>query len=257
MQNNTFSTLFVGQNLVKLQEVNSTNSYLKQLLSNSKPLTEGTVIMAENQYAGRGQHHNQWISEPGKNLICSIYLSPSFLAVENQFYLNMAISLGINDSVCKLLGEKTSIKWPNDIYYDDKKIGGILIENTLQGKYLKESIIGIGINVNQLDFKGLINASSVSKILQKNYSVSHLLTDICSHIEARYLQLRAKQFKILHKAYLTNLYRYNQTAIYGKPNGSNFKGMITNVEPGGKLILTINDKNEAFDLKEIIFAVNI
>ncbi len=256
MQNNTFSTLFVGQNLVKLQEVNSTNSYLKQLLSKSKPLAEGTVIMAENQYAGRGQQNNNWYTEPGKNLTFSIYLKPSFLAAENQFMLNMAISLGINDTITKLLGKKTAIKWPNDVFYDNKKLGGVLIENTLSGKNLKDTIIGIGLNVNQTNFGPLVNATSVSKILQKDYDVNHLLTDICSNIEGRYLQLRANKFKILHNAYLSSLYLYRKNARFALANGQKIMGIITGIEASGKITLEIENKVQSFNFKELVFLNN-
>jgi len=99
LQNNTFSALFVGQNLLTLKEVDSTNNFLKNLLSNSKPLPEGTVIMAESQFAGRGQQENKWHSEPGKNLTFSILFKPSFLGVLNQFDLTRAISLGVFDAL--------------------------------------------------------------------------------------------------------------------------------------------------------------
>src|ERR1700744_4814140 len=95
LQNNTFSGLFVGQNLVALTEVDSTNNFLKEALANSTPLIEGTVIMAESQYAGRGQQQNKWNSEPGKNLTFSLLLKPTFLPVNQQFNLTIAISVGI------------------------------------------------------------------------------------------------------------------------------------------------------------------
>src|ERR1700744_426361 len=109
LQNNTFSGLFVGQNLVTLTEVDSTNNFLKQSLANSTPLTEGTVIMAESQYAGRGQQHNRWHSEPGKNLTFSILLKPTFLPLSQQFNLNVAISVGIIKALQKVLGPQTKV----------------------------------------------------------------------------------------------------------------------------------------------------
>ncbi|HEY5325424.1 MAG TPA: biotin--[acetyl-CoA-carboxylase] ligase, partial [Mucilaginibacter sp.] len=116
MQNNIFSGLFVGQNFITLNEVDSTNNFLKELLSNSKPLMEGTVIMAVNQFAGRGQQQNGWYATPGKNLTFSIFLKPHFLQVINQFDLIRVISLGVFDAISPLLGDKLKIKWPNDIY---------------------------------------------------------------------------------------------------------------------------------------------
>jgi BirA family biotin operon repressor/biotin-[acetyl-CoA-carboxylase] ligase len=122
LQNNIFSGLFVGQNFLVLKEVDSTNNFLKELLSNSKPLMEGTVIMAENQYAGRGQHQNGWHAEPGKNLTFSLLLKPHFLPVIEQFDLIRAVSLGVFDALQPILGDKLKIKWPNDIYYADFKL---------------------------------------------------------------------------------------------------------------------------------------
>ena len=123
MQNNIFSGLFVGQNFVSIKEVDSTNTFLKNLVSNSKPVIEGTVIMAESQYAGRGQQNNGWHAEAGKNLTFSILLKPSFLPLADQFDLTRAISLGVFDALLPLLGDKLKIKWPNDIYYANNKLG--------------------------------------------------------------------------------------------------------------------------------------
>ena len=153
MQNNTFSTLFVGQNLIKLSSVDSTNNFLKSLVSNSEPLPEGTVIMADDQYAGRGQQNNIWKAEPGKNLTFSVLLKPTFLPLSQQFLLNMVVSTAINNALSHFLSDGLSVKWPNDIYFRDQKIGGVLIENTIVGNDIKTAIIGIGINVNQQHFE--------------------------------------------------------------------------------------------------------
>ena len=112
MQNNTFSALFIGQNLVKLSSVAATNNYLKDLVSNSGPLAEGSVIMADHQFAGKGQLQNVWESEAGKNLTISILLKPTFLGIEQQFELNKAVSLALLDVLKPLLGSKVLIKWP-------------------------------------------------------------------------------------------------------------------------------------------------
>jgi len=152
LQNNIFSGLFVGQNFVTLKEVDSTNNFLKDLVSNSKPLMEGTVIMAENQFAGRGQQQNGWFTEAGKNLTFSLLLKPHFLDIADQFDMVRVISLGVFDALEPLVGKKLKIKWPNDIYYGDHKLGGILIENLIQAGQIRNSIIGIGINVNQERF---------------------------------------------------------------------------------------------------------
>jgi BirA family biotin operon repressor/biotin-[acetyl-CoA-carboxylase] ligase len=254
LQNNIFSGLFVGQNLVTIKEVDSTNNHLKTLLSNSKPLPEGTVIMAESQYAGRGQQQNKWHSEPGKNLTFSILLTPSFLPVLQQFDLTRAISLGVIEALKPLLGDKLKIKWPNDIYYDDNKLGGILIETHLQGDRIKDAIIGIGLNVNQQHFDaGAGNAISVKQILQKDYDLRALLLEICGHIEGYYLKLKAGKFLFVRNAYLNRLYWLNETRDF-RSNGETFKGTITGVKDEGLLMVeNTNFGSREFSLKQIEF----
>lgn len=253
LQNNIFLTLFVGQNLVKLQEVDSTNSYLKNLLSNSKPLIEGTVIMAENQTAGRGQSNNKWWSENGKNLTLSIYLKPSFLSVNQQFELNKAVSLGVADCLIPILGNQCRLKWPNDIYFHDKKIGGILIENSTKGYQIKDSVIGIGLNVNQKDFGELENrASSLSKILHQDYDLENLLMQLCQSIESRYLQLKAKKNDLLDHNYEKILFRLNEKHFF-EINQNLIQGIIRGVSPLGRLCLELDNKILELDLKEVKF----
>jgi len=254
LQNNIFSGLFVGQNLVTIKEVDSTNNHLKTLLSNSKPLPEGTVIMAESQYAGRGQQQNKWHSEPGKNLTFSILLMPSFLPVLQQFDLTRAVSLGVIDALEPLLGDKLKIKWPNDIYYDDNKLGGILIETHLQGDRIKDAIIGIGLNINQQQFDaGAGNAISVKQILQKDYDLRALLLEICGHIEGYYLKLKAGKFLFVRNAYLNRLYWLNQARDF-RSNGEVFNGTIIGVKDEGLLIVeNTNWGKREFSLKQIEF----
>ncbi len=256
MQNNTFLTLFVGQTIVKLSSVDSTNTYVKKLLSNSKPLLDGTVIMADHQFAGRGQSNNVWESKPGENLTFSIYLNPTFLAVNHQFELNKAICLGIIDYLISLIGDDCKIKWPNDIYYQDKKIGGILIENVTKGYQLKDSIVGIGLNINQKEFGELnYRASSLSKILHQDYDLDKLLAQICQSIEKRYLQLKAKKFEVLNTDYTTKLFRLNELHLF-KIDEQDMEGIIIGVDKNGRLQLEINNSIREFDLKEITFIFN-
>jgi BirA family biotin operon repressor/biotin-[acetyl-CoA-carboxylase] ligase len=255
LQNNTFSTLFVGQNLIKLLAVDSTNSFLKRMLSNSEPLPEGTVIMAENQYSGRGQVESTWHAEPGKNLTFSILLKPSFLPVHQQFILNMAISTAIQRALGKIIGAGLTIKWPNDIYYYDQKIGGILIENILSGSSIKACIVGIGINVNQEVFEEHLNgrAGSIYQILHKNVNLIWLLAEICSHIEASYLKLKGGNHWNLREDYLKFLYRFNVKANY-RQNGEIFEGRIVGVSDQGYLSVETESGIKMYNFKEIEFS---
>ena len=254
MQNNIISGLFVGQNLIILKEVDSTNNFLKNTLSNSKPLPEGTVIMAESQYAGRGQQQNRWHSDAGKNLTFSLLLKPSFLAISDQFDLTRAISLGVCDALYPLLGEGLKIKWPNDIYYNDMKLGGMLIENAIQGSQIKHSIIGIGLNINQDSFpESVPNAASIKQILQRDYDLRQILSDICSHIEAWYLKLKAGQVDVVRKEYLSRLYWLGQNKRFRCATGD-FEGVVKDVLNNGLLVVKNSFGTElTFNFKEIEF----
>jgi BirA family biotin operon repressor/biotin-[acetyl-CoA-carboxylase] ligase len=257
LQNNTFSTLFIGQNLIKLKEVDSTNNFLKNLASKSEPLADGTVIMAEDQYAGRGQRQNVWHSEPGKNLITSIYLKPSFLNANKQFYLNMAVSLALKDTFNLFIGDIVKIKWPNDIYFQNKKIAGILIENTLTGLVIRSTVIGLGLNINQDIFdKSVENkAISIKNITKKITDLDAVVVALCSFLEKYYMQLRAGNYSFLHKNYLNSLFLYQQSFAY-RFNGNIFEGIITNVDELGRLVVITNGIEQRFNFKEIEFLLN-
>jgi BirA family biotin operon repressor/biotin-[acetyl-CoA-carboxylase] ligase len=253
LQNNTNSGLFVGQNLIILKEVDSTNTFLKNIPSNSKPLPEGTVIMAESQYAGRGQQQNKWNSEPGKNLTFSLLLYPAFLPVANQFNLTRVVSLGVYDALKPLLGDALKIKWPNDIYYGDKKLGGMLIENSIQGSQLKQSIIGIGLNVNQQDFPDWVpNPTSIFQILHTDEDIRLILSQICSNIEAWYLNLRAGKTAAIKQAYMSCMYWLNEAHNF-RSNGEIFEGIIKDVRDNGVLVIQTNNTEKEFSFKEIEF----
>ena len=254
MQNNTFSTLFVGQNLIKLPAVDSTNNFLKSLVSNSEPLPEGTVIMADDQYAGRGQQNNEWKAEPKKNLTFSVLLKPTFLPINQQFLLNMTVSIAINKALTQFLGEGLCIKWPNDIYFRNKKMGGILIENTIVGNDIKTAIIGIGINVNQHYFGAELTgkATSMYQILQKDVNLMVLLAEICSALESYYLQLRSGKYIYLKQNYVDKLYLLNKSAYYQK-GGEVFEGIIRGVSDTGLLKVETEHTLKEFNFKEIVF----
>ncbi len=253
MQNNIFSCLFVGQIFFTLKEVDSTNNYIKKLLSNSTPLIDGTVIMAENQFAGRGQQQNKWFTEQGKNLTFSIYLKPEFLPLTDQFALTMAVSLGVFDALYPLLGDGLKIKWPNDIYYHDYKLGGILIENIVQGMDIKGTIIGLGLNINQEKFPDYLpKAISLKQILLQDYDLKTILADICGKIEKNYLLLKAKDKSIVRKQYLDRLYWKDEARFYKTTEGV-FEGFLKTVRENGLLVINNNGKELEFSFKEVEF----
>jgi BirA family biotin operon repressor/biotin-[acetyl-CoA-carboxylase] ligase len=252
LQNNTFSTLFVGQNLITLSKVDSTNNYLKTIASNSEPLPEGTVIMAEDQFAGRGQQDMVWIAEPKKNLTFSLLLKPAFLKINEQFILNMLVCMAIKTALQKYIDADVSIKWPNDIYYKDQKLGGILIENLISGTAYKSAIIGIGLNVNQQLFATHLanKATSVRQILQADVDLIKLLGEICSLIESSYLKLKSGSYPGLKQNYLASLYLFNKDAWY-KQGDKVFSGRITGVTDEGLLVIQADGVRQLYNFKEI------
>lgn len=256
LQNNIISGAFVGQNILTYKEIASTNDLMKQLVANSTPLREGTVIMAEHQTAGKGQQQNGWHSEAGKNLTFSLLLFPHFLLPENAFSLLMAVSLGVIKPLQKILSNSVSIKWPNDIYYGQKKLGGILIENILAGQMIKHSVIGIGINVNQAVFPAhLPNPISLQQILNKKSGLKEVLLQICAGIESYYLKLKAGRLEEIKQEYLENLFGLGQELPF-KANEKIFKGKIFTVNQMGLLGIKKEKETVFFDLKQIKFIFN-
>lgn len=247
-------TLFVGKNIVYLPSCHSTNDFASELIQNQQ-VFEGTIVITSDQTAGRGQRGNSWESQANQNITLSLVLKPSFLAAQKQFKLNIAISLGIHHFLNAFGLENLRIKWPNDIYVGDKKMGGVLIENSLAGSRISHSIIGIGLNINQSVFS---NPSATSlKIAtqnQENFNLETLVERLSESIEKYYLQLKTLDFQKQHAAYLDILFRFNQSH-YFKKNDELFLGKIVDVSEQGLLIMEVNNNLQAFDLKEISYII--
>lgn len=246
-------TLFVGQNSIHVESVDSTNSYASEMLRQIE-LVEGSLIYSFSQLNGRGQRGNSWESEPNKNVALSLVLYPKFLIVDKQFLLTKITSLAVADLMAEMLGNsyKINIKWPNDIYVNDQKIAGILIENTLKESSIQTSIIGIGINVNQKTFNSS-NATSIVSISGKEFELINVLNRLCEFFEARYLQLKSNKLESIDNAYLGRLYRLNEWAKFSSMNAI-FDGKIVGVSSVGKLLIEMRSGEiKEFDLKEIQF----
>jgi BirA family biotin operon repressor/biotin-[acetyl-CoA-carboxylase] ligase len=227
--------------LIELKIVDSTNLYAEQLLMNNK-VAEGTIIFAHEQTSGRGQGDNVWDSEPGKNATFSLVLFPYFLPPEKQFLLNKAISLGIIDFLLRFVSEqKLSIKWPNDIYAGNRKIGGILIQNTICGTKFESCIAGIGLNINQEIFNpGLPNPVSMKQITGKEYKVEDSVNCIVACIDERYQQLKKGSAELLGREYQDKLLWINEWETYSV-NKMLIKGKIKGVDESGILILEMEN----------------
>lgn len=256
MKNTSSSNLLIGKKLIRLDKVASTNQYASDLMKYSD-LEEGTVIITNNQYEGRGQRTKKWESEPYKNITVSIILKPAFLKADHAFYLNKAITLGIYDFILSQIASTDSlqvkVKWPNDIYFCDKKIAGILIENVVSTGYLKTAIIGIGININQISFSDdCPNAVSLNQIVKKELDLDWCILKLCNVMETRYMQLKDQHFKQIDSQYVNALYLLGTLHQY-KVQDKIIHGIIKGATSHGKLILNVNNVDQYFDFQEIIF----
>jgi len=253
--NKDLTTLFTGRNKIVRSSVDSTNLYLSDLLKN-QPLPEGTAIVASWQSEGKGQAGTNWFSKPGKNLLLSVVYYPTFLHPENLFSLSMAISLGVRDYLANLAGDHITVKWPNDIFWKNHKLAGILIETSIQKEMVTQAIIGIGININQEIFPPEIpNAISLANILGFPFDLNMEFNSLCSFLENRYLQLKELKLSEIRNAYESALFRRSEWHSFSH-HGRIFNGKINGVNERGMLCLETEEKKILpFDLKELRFVL--
>tara|TARA_B110000438_G_scaffold240010_1_gene238502 strand:+ start:843 stop:1583 length:741 start_codon:yes stop_codon:yes gene_type:complete len=244
--------LFIGNNLIELDVVDSTNNYAANLLSQTK-LVNGTAIMTHFQTGGRGQRGSDWVSEPGKNLLFSIVLNGHFINTNNYFLLSKAIAIGINEALEEVSGETGFIKWPNDIYISQKKIAGILIENQWKGNLLEVAIVGVGINVNQMDFDQLSDVTSLSLLSSKSYDLHDVLKKIFEKIEFYYNLLKKGEIELINTMYFNHLMFSNEWKTYDSIKGR-IEGKIIEVKENGLIVLKLRNKEIInFEFKELKF----
>lgn len=243
----------IGGHYLFIQQIGSTNTYCKELLNNSVLPPEGLVVQTGFQNEGKGQMGNVWQVEEGKNLTYSSVIYPDFMHPTEQFYLNMAVSLSVAELLDEYIGN-AKIKWPNDIYIGNKKIAGILIENSLMGNKLQSSVLGIGININQNSFIGLPNATSLFMELGVDYPLTYLLQQWCALFEGYYALLKSRSFGSLNKLYLQRMWNYNKTVQYHK-NDTLYTGIIKGVNPLGQLLIEENGEQVIYNFKEISFVI--
>ena len=234
--------------IVHIDETDSTNRWLQKYLATDERSDANMVVWAEYQTAGRGCGTNQWESERGKNLTFSILIHPKDLPATQQFHISMAISLAICEALEQYIGD-VSIKWPNDIYWRNGKIGGILIENTLKGSIIMDSIIGVGLNVNQRVFKSdAPNPVSMWQICEHETDREALLKEILEAFE-RILDSKIRE------QYLSKLYRRKGYHPYADKEGT-FMAEIVTVEDDGHLVLhDDNGKERRYAFKEVQFII--
>jgi BirA family transcriptional regulator, biotin operon repressor / biotin---[acetyl-CoA-carboxylase] ligase len=242
----------IGKHIVRLQKTDSTNNYANGQLSQNE-LTEGTVFLTYEQSAGRGQMKNFWESEPGKNLTFSIVVFPDFLEVRRQFMISKVVTLGIYRALSKYV-DKLRIKWPNDIYVGNKKLGGILIENSIMYSLIKSSVIGIGINVNQTVFhSNAPNPVSLKILTNQLFDCDLVLSEILSGIDYYYSLLQKGEEAPINMEFISAMYRLNEKHWF-RTEQEVFEGEIIGVNEVGQLLVSNQQgKTFAFHFKEVEF----
>jgi BirA family biotin operon repressor/biotin-[acetyl-CoA-carboxylase] ligase len=229
LDNSSFSFL---QHHLHLSEVSSTNDVAKQLAEENL-VKQGYVITTDYQNKGRGQGGSGWESERGKNIICSLVLN-SNISIDFQLYLNISMCLAVYDLVKQYcIGADVSIKWPNDVYVNDKKVAGILIENSVQGAVIKQSIVGIGVNINQVEFDST-KATSLSAITGSTYELEECIRVLLHQLEYRYHQLLAGAHADLWHEYHEFFYRRNKKTQFNTDQ-----------------VLLVENEVKTFNMKEI------
>lgn len=237
--------------IIKLDAIDSTNSYLRRLSSKETPV-DYTVVMANYQTKGRGQMGTIWNSESSKNLTISVFKSISKLSVDYPFYISMATSLALIKALKSFSIRKLKIKWPNDILAENDKICGILIENVIKKNNLKATIIGIGLNVNQTNFGGLPRASSLKLLTGNTLNLDEVLHTVVKYLKYYFMQLRKGDYEALKQEYESYLFRKNKPSTFRDAEGSVFSGIIKQVTVSGNLQVLLEDNIiKEFDLKEI------
>lgn len=254
------STNLIGSSHQHFEILDSTNHTAALLIAKDRP-SEGLVISADAQTAGVGQIGSTWHSEYSKNCLFSVIVYPSFLKAEHGFYLQMAVCNALKDAVCTLFPELDfRIKWPNDLYCDNKKIAGLLIQTSVRGYFLDYAIIGIGVNVNQTEFpKDIGRPESLRGLSGREVSRSGVLSEILFQMDARYNNLKALYSSAYNlpdilKEFEQNLYLFNEWAHYKDINEVHLELLMEGVRPDGRLILRDREGRQLFyNFKEIIY----
>ncbi len=213
----------------------------------------GTVVFAHHQTRGRGQRKKQWESESKKNIAVSIVVQPQVLMLSQSFFLSMAIAVGTQRFFNSYAAGETTIKWPNDIYWRDRKAAGILIENIIQGTEWKWSVVGVGVNVNQTRFENVTTkAASLKQITGKEFEPLQLAKELCSFLQTAYHELTTCRQELI-AAYRNSLYKLNEVVMF-KKDSRIFSAVVKGVTDSGHLVLK-SSFEETFEVGEIEWVI--
>jgi BirA family biotin operon repressor/biotin-[acetyl-CoA-carboxylase] ligase len=239
--------------IIRLDEVESTNLHLKKIAREVHP-AEGSLVIADYQTAGRGQMGTSWFSSKGENLLFSLLIYPQHVVAAEQFIISRIAALAVKNTLDQFAND-IRIKWPNDIYWQDKKICGMLIENDVQGKQIENSVIGFGINVNEQSFPSdLPNPISLRQITGMVHDREYLLDTFMREFFLLYRDFEQGNIEGIEDEYMFDLYRVNDYYWYEDANGK-FQAMIEDVLPSGHLLLRTLDSGEVrkYAFKEVTF----
>ncbi|MEJ8769047.1 biotin--[acetyl-CoA-carboxylase] ligase [Prevotella sp. HCN-7019] len=238
---------------IRLDEVDSTNTYLRNL----EPLPDADVVAvtAGHQTAGRGMGSNRWESEDGQNLLFSVLIRPEGVPVAHQFVLSMAEALAVKDALDPL-ADGMSLKWPNDVYWHDRKISGTLIETSLSGKFVKDCIFGTGVNINQREFRSdAPNPVSLWQITGRDTDINAVLEKALEAFEGYYAMVLAGEYDHVAQLYHEALYRRTGMHAYSDSNGR-FMASIVRVGHDGRLVLRDEAGRErSYAFKEVNYII--
>lgn len=237
--------------LIKLNAIDSTNDFLKDM-SRNEIVENFTTVVAKSQTKGKGQMGSTWNSEQGKNIIMSTLVKDVLKDASDIFHLNVAVSLAVIEVLEGLNIPKLSVKWPNDIMSDTKKLAGILIENSFKSDNRIESIVGIGLNVNQNNFSDLPKASSLSIVMNKEYDLDELVDSIVFQLRKKCAMILSNQSELLWQEYHQKMFKIGIPVAFEDINHNQFMGIIQQVTDEGKLQIILDDDSiKVFGIKEI------
>ncbi len=236
----------IGNKYIHLPKVNSTNEWAIELIKTSTP-PHGTVVITDHQFAGKGQGNNSWISPPKLNITASIILFPTISPLY-QYYLNKVTCIAILHTILDFVTTSPAIRWPNDIYMDNRKIAGILIQNGIMGKKWQYSVIGIGLNVNQTSFPNHPFATSLKMDSKRQFKLPDILDKLIHYLESGYQHMIKHDWQIINDTYTKFLYAKNQWKQFVRKDGKHFKGKIRTVDQFGRLEI----ENEIHQIEKFV-----
>ncbi len=232
----------IGNPFIQLDEVESSNNYAMAMVQ-ARMAEHGNAWFAHSQTAGKGQRGKVWQMEPGANIILSVVIEPTTLKAHQAFLLAAVVALACHQFFVENVFDDVKIKWPNDIYWKDRKAGGILIENVFRGKEWKFAVVGIGLNINQVKFPYTVkNPVSMRQITGKTFDVVAMAKILCALLDNWYQKIVEEKFEEIINAYNSVLYKLNEQVTF-KQDETLMRAIISGVDNNGALIINTPERN--------------